>query len=72
MSINIEVTLTVKTCPCGAIYALPYWIERYRCPMCADQTYRLLQDRFDEIYKNNTRLRRVVIGLRGALKRKKG
>lgn len=69
-SVDIEVTLNVKTCSCGAIYAVPHWMERYRCPLCADRNYRSLLERFDEVNKTKTHLEHVVVGLRGALKRR--
>jgi hypothetical protein len=68
MSINIEVTMEVRTCLCGTCYALPHWIQSYQCPTCAGQKYRALQERFDELYLERNRLKRVVRGLRGAMK----
>lgn len=71
MSVNIEVTLTLHLCSCGTCYALPHWITvGYQCPMCGRQKYERLQERFDEVYQEKSRLERVVRGLRGALKQK--
>lgn len=67
--VNIEVSLRIKLCPCGTVYAIPYWIEvGYQCPMCANRKYSALQSRFDNVYAEKSRLERVVRGLRGALK----
>lgn len=71
MGVNVEITLTLHTCSCGVVYALPHWItSAYQCPMCATQRHQRLEERFDELYKEKSHLERVVRSLRGALTRK--
>lgn len=73
MSVNIGVTLEVHTCSCGTVYALPHWITTgHKCPLCAGRKYAALEKLFDGVYKEKSRLERVVRGLRGALKQRKG
>lgn len=69
--VNVTVSLTVKTCPCGTVYAIPCWLNGgYQCPTCAYRIYDKLQSRFDGVYMEKCRLERVERGLRGAMKQK--
>ena len=69
--LNITVTMTTRTCSCGAFYALPHWItSNHRCPMCADRRYDALYERVCKMEEEEERLGRVIRGLRGALKQR--
>lgn len=69
---NIEVGLTIKTCPCGSMYAVPHWVTAYQCPMCAYRKWESLEKRYEVGEDRITHLERVIIGLRGAIKQRKG
>jgi len=69
--ITINVDLSVKTCSCGSVYAVPYWLTSYACPMCSERKTQTIRDEKSELQLKNARLKRVIIGLRGALTKKK-
>lgn len=73
MGFKIEVTLEATTCPCGTVYAVPYWLVagQFSCPTCSYRKYAELLRRFYESDNKNVHLNRVIVGLRGALGRKK-
>ena len=69
--ITINVDLSAKTCSCGSVYAVPYWLTGYTCPMCSERKIQTIRNEKNELRLDNERLGRVIIGLRGALTKKK-
>ena len=65
--IKIEVSLDLKTCNCGTVYAVPDWLSpyRYRCPLCSLITINEKESKNSELQKEIKHLKRVIIGLRG-------
>ena len=70
--LNVTITLSTRTCNCGAIYALPTWTNSY-CPKCAERHHDAEMESMarqrDEArhsaatYKGqNTRLRKLLNG----------
>ena len=70
-TITINVDLSVTTCSCGSVYAVPYWLTSYDCPMCSERKIQTICNERDELQFENARLGKVIIGLRGALTKKK-
>lgn len=70
---DIHVGMRTTTCYKGHFYAIPHWMttERHRCPMCADEAIRELEQDRKEVQQGTEHLRRVIRSLRGALNRKK-
>ena len=71
MGMNVEVTLSTKTCNCGAVYAIPHWVNYCQCPMCAKRMLQDLQSRCDDNWDTIQQLRRSNSALRGALTKTK-
>ena len=69
--ITINVDLSVKTCSCGSVYAVPYWLTSYACPMCSERKTQTIRNEKEGLRFENARLDRVIIGLRGALTKKR-
>ena len=68
---NIEVGLTVKTCFCGTVYAVPRWVDKNECPMCAFRKYENLSSLYRERGIKIDHLEHVISGLKGSKKRKR-
>lgn len=65
---NIEVGLTVKTCLCGGVYAVPLWmVNNVSCPMCGHRERLRLLELIGEKSDRIIHLTRVNTSLRGAL-----
>lgn len=62
-SFDISVTMEVKTCPAGHLYAIPHWSAPYAfgCPFC---TYQ----RLEAVRAEKAKQENVIRGLRSALK----
>lgn len=71
--ISVSISLDIRTCYAGHIYAVPIWVvtQNYQCPMCAAKRHEELIKELDERGEDQQRLANVIAGLRGALKRKK-
>lgn len=67
--LSITSTLTVKTCTCGLIYAVPSWLEWQECPGCAARRIRELKEYRQDKLEENQHKDRVIASLRGALTR---
>lgn len=69
-NINIEVSLTAHTCPCGSVFATPHWLK-YSGP-CHQCLQRDIQDKngeiINEVHEVN-KLNHRIRGLKGAIKR---
>jgi hypothetical protein len=72
MAINIEVTLNVITCYCGALYAVPHWAQAsyYSCPFCGYREEEKLRREMRELRTKISHQSYVINGLRGALRRR--
>jgi predicted RNA-binding Zn-ribbon protein involved in translation (DUF1610 family) len=71
MEMNVSVTLKIVTCRCGVVYAVPHWVEKYRCPMCADREIVRCQQEVKDLHDLNLNLHRTISALKGALTRKR-
>ena len=71
--INVEIILSLYTCECGLVYAVPNWMPSYsfQCPACAKRKYLELESKYNQAIENEYHLQKVINGLRGALNRKK-
>jgi hypothetical protein len=70
-SLDITVTLAVKTCDCGMCYAVPHWVADSMCPMCAKRRHIKLQQELSSKYNECDVLARTISSLRGALTKAK-
>jgi hypothetical protein len=68
--LNITIALSIKTCSCGTVYAVPNWVQIHSCPMCMDRRIYSLTNEKGSLYKEIDHLKCVNAGLRGALKRR--
>lgn len=70
---DVTVSLTVKTCKCGSVYAVPHWIGDYdhTCPMCAKKQIREANERTQEAYDDGMRKGHQIASLRGVITRLK-
>lgn len=67
--VNVTVSLHVKTCAHGHIYAVPYWVSDgyFLCPLCAKRIHSDLVNQSTTLHQENQRLGRSISSLRGAL-----
>jgi hypothetical protein len=70
---NIEITLDVKTCSKGHIYAVPHWLDvtRYRCPMCARVDNDTLDEAQRQEFEHRAKLQKRISALQGVVTRMK-
>ena len=68
--VNITVTLTIKTCSCGTLYAVPDWVVAYRCPMCSQRKYEAQRVENENREEEIKRLGRANAALRGVIKKR--
>ena len=69
--VDINVSLKTVTCQCGTVYAVPHWINKYDCPLCSYRSKRELLNMVNERDDEIEHIKKVVSGLRGAIKRMK-
>lgn len=70
-TVKVEATLTVYTCGCGMVYAIPSWLLHHQCPACAE---RRIQEQLQEnagITEQTIALENTIRSLRGALTKAK-
>ncbi len=66
-SLNIVVTLKTKTCSCGLVYAVPHWVERGKCPMCAERLISEANEKCEEAWEICAEKDRAISSLRGVI-----
>lgn len=65
--LNVTLSLSIKTCRCGTVYAIPNWVSSYDCPTCAERSRMAVQDDLDASYIENIRLGHVIASLKGVI-----
>ena len=73
MGIDVQITLNVITCGCGACYAVPHWVGTlyYVCPFCSQRKQQELKKEIDSLQAEISHHNYVNNGLRGALKKRR-
>lgn len=68
--VSCTVSLALKTCMCGTVYAVPHWVTSHVCPTCGSRRRLEMQDKIDELYDEIYHLNRVIAGQKGAINKK--
>ena len=68
-TIAVTATLSIKTCSCGSVFAIPNWVSAYRCPMCAQRKWERQNIENEELKAEIRRLTRANAALRGFMKK---
>ena len=58
--LQVTVNLTIKTCGCGSLYAIPEWMNFERCPACSGRTIERLNTEKYQLEKSVSALRAVI------------
>jgi hypothetical protein len=62
---DVTVSLTVRTCWKGHLYATPHWTgSGVPCPFCADDDIRSVRRELDQLRSLTSRLRGVITRLK--------
>lgn len=72
--IKVPCDLKVITCQCGTFYGVPYWVNSYLCPMCAERRMSEIVAERDAAEDEVSAKDRTINSLRGVitkLKRRK-
>ncbi len=69
--ITINVILDIKTCHCGAVYAISNWLETYdyKCPVCSMRIQSTMESEKADLQIEIDHLKRVIAGMKGAMKK---
>lgn len=69
--ISVTATLSIKTCYCGTVFAVPNWIgSDYVCPTCAYRDRNNKNEQEDKLLDEISTLKRANRALRGYIRRK--
>ena len=71
MDISVSVTMAIKTCSCGTLYAVPNWVPSSVCPMCAHRTIKALNEDLQSQNEAQAGLERSISALKGALTKRR-
>jgi hypothetical protein len=72
VSIDINISLEVKTCCCGTIFAVPHWVQHWRCPLCAQRRLDAMAGEIEELSERVLERDRSISALKGAITKLKG
>jgi len=70
-NVDITVSLSVQTCLCGSLYAIPHWVTSSRCPMCFQRKWEAQNVENKKAEEEIRRLGKVNAALRGIIRKKR-